>query len=307
MKVLITGGTGFLGYHLVQSCLQKNFDVTCLVRSSAFKTKKKIISNYKINGVNLEECDIAEKISLARDDYDIVFHLVGVYRSKDENELNRVNVEGTKNLLSFLLKNRIHPKRFVLMSSTAAMGPIKSANPLNEKTECKPSNSYEASKLKAEIITKDLSKGKINYTIIRTPRIYGPLDPQNTFSLFVKAGRIGFFPFLNDAVVPLAYVKNVADALILASTKRKASNQTFLIADEKNYSSKEIANTLAEILNKKGFFLKIPRAPLKFVSFFIGSYKYVLNDVRYSIEKAKKEIHYKPKYDLVSALKETIF
>jgi nucleoside-diphosphate-sugar epimerase len=304
MKVLITGGTGFLGYYLVQECLKKNFDITCLIRKKTFQTKKKLYSTYSENGIAFVVGDVINFASLSKTfkkDYDLIFHLAGVYSTKKETE--SVNINGTKNLINALINNEVMPKRFILMSSVAAIGPIKSDAPLDEQTICKPENVYEISKYKSENITKSFAN-KLNYTIIRAPRIYGANDPQNTFSIFVRLAKLGILPEIKNQI-SLVYVKNLVQGLLLAGTKPKAIDNTYIICDEKSYEVKEIVATIANILKMKShFYFSIPKVALQTLEAF-GVYKYALRNVRYSIKKAERDLNYKPKYKLHNALIET--
>ena len=306
MKVFVTGGTGFLGYYLVQECIKKNFDITCFVRKNALKVKKELCYSFTKQGVKLVVGDVTDSVSLSnafkKKHYDLIFHLAGIYATHDETI--QVNVDGTKNILTAFVENQNYPKRFVFMSSTGAMGPVKSTKPLNEETECKPENVYEISKYDAENVVKNF--GEINHVIIRAPRIFGANDPQNTFSFFKKFAKIGVFPIISNFPFSLVYVKNLIHGILLASKKKKAVRNTYIIADKKSYATKEIALAIADTLKiKRRTYLTIPRTAVKTISLITNSYRYGLHNVRYSIEKAKKDLHYKPKYELLDAMKET--
>ncbi|MFH1540287.1 MAG: NAD-dependent epimerase/dehydratase family protein [Elusimicrobiota bacterium] len=125
MKAFITGSTGFLGSHLVEALLKKDFSIKCLVRNSE-KLKRlipNIVENRNIEIVCGDCCDKKSLELAITPDIDYVFHLAGLVRAVHSDDLYLTNVRGTKNLVDVVFEKNPGVKRFVYISSQAASGP----------------------------------------------------------------------------------------------------------------------------------------------------------------------------------------
>jgi nucleoside-diphosphate-sugar epimerase len=153
-KAVVTGANGFVGSHLVEGLLSKGYQVICLVRKT---------SNLRwLSGLNVEYvyADISEKQSLKNvlKDVDFIFHVAGLTKAKRKEEFFKANYEGTKNLLEACVKDNPQTKRFVYISSQAAVGPGKDDQPLDETAPCNPITDYGKSKLEGEKIVLEYQK-----------------------------------------------------------------------------------------------------------------------------------------------------
>ncbi|CUS77325.1 Nucleoside-diphosphate-sugar epimerase [Candidatus Kryptonium thompsonii] len=316
MKALVTGGTGFIGSHLVDELLNRGYEVRCIVRDT---------SNLKwLNGKDVEifkgslfDIDFLKK---AVEDVDYVYHIAGVTKGKNYQDYYRGNVETTQNLLEACLENQ-KLKKFVLASSLAAVGPGDDAIPVDETRQYNPITSYGKSKAEAEKVTLSF-KDKLPITIVRPPSVYGPRDTY-TFELF-KYVKFGFLPVVlsDDQILSLVYVSDLVDGFILAGENEQATGEIYFISSEKIYTWKEIEEAVLKALDKKVFRIKIP-APILYSVSFISELIFKLQkkasplnlekikDVRQknwacSIEKAKKELGYTPKVSLEEGMRITI-
>jgi len=316
MKALVTGGTGFIGSHLVDELLNRGYEVRCIVRDT---------SNLKwLNGKDVEifkgslfDIDFLKK---AVEDVDYVYHIAGVTKGKNYQDYYRGNVETTQNLLEACLENQ-KLKKFVLASSLAALGPGDDAIPVDETRQYNPITSYGKSKAEAEKVTLSF-KDKLPITIVRPPSVYGPRDTY-TFELF-KYVKFGFLPVVlsDDQILSLVYVSDLVDGFILAGENEQATGEIYFISSEKIYTWKEIEEAVLKALDKKVFRIKIP-APILYSVSFISELIFKLQkkasplnlekikDVRQknwacSIEKAKKELGYTPKVSLEEGMRITI-
>jgi len=193
-KVLITGGTGFLGKHLCDALLQKNALVTALDFHKAACVAA---------GLRFIEADIRrkEEVTDACAGRDVVFHLAAmpsIARGKAE-EYYAVNVTGTRNILDAAHRHGI--KKFVYVSSSTPYG-IPKEFPLKETSQVNPIGKYGRSKLQAEEVCREFIAKGMNISIIRPRVIIGP-------------GRIGIFSILferirnNQPVYVLGSGKNI--------------------------------------------------------------------------------------------------
>lgn len=176
MKILVTGGAGFIGKYLVKS-LQENNHIISIIDNFS-NSDKKSISTFEDNRIQVFEGDITnfEDISNATINQDLVIHLaakISVEESiKNPDETFRVNVEGTRNVLSSCKKNNV--KKLIASSSAAVYGEGIQNIKLNEQSIKNPISPYGESKIKMEEeIMKFCSLNEINFVILRFFNIYG--------------------------------------------------------------------------------------------------------------------------------------
>ena len=164
-KLLIVGGTGFIGYHLSKISLNK-FQVSSLSLSQPKKEKKLKKVKYII-------CDISKKYSLEKkikSKFDIVVSLGGYINHKDQSTV-KAHYDGCKNLVNFFQKQKL--KIFIQIGSSSEYG--KKSSPHLENLDGKPTTIYGKSKLNASKYLFSFSKKKkFPFTIIRFYQIYGP-------------------------------------------------------------------------------------------------------------------------------------
>ena len=248
----------------------------------------------------------------------LLFHTAGIIHPRKVSENYKVNTIGTENLLKAASKFSI--KRAVIMSSNSPCGcNISRENLFNEKSPYNPYMHYGKSKEKMEKIANDLySKGLLDLSIIRSPWFYGPFQPARQ-KLFFEMIRTGKVPIVGSGqnIRSMSYTENLVQGMTLAATKNIASGETYWIADEKPYSMNEIVSTIENLLfekfgqkcSYKRF--KLPNAvgdiaeKLDLCLQGMGIYNkkiHVLSemnkDIACSIEKAVKDLGFRPKFSL---------
>lgn len=173
MKILVTGGMGFIGKYLVKYLLKKGNQITVF---DNFSNSEKSFENEKITIVNGDITEF-EEIDNAIKEQEVVIHLaakISVDESiKNPSETFRVNVDGTKNVLRACKKNNIH--KLIVASSAAVYGEGTPKNKINENTEKNPISPYGKSKVMME---QEIGKFLINYenfdcVILRFFNIFG--------------------------------------------------------------------------------------------------------------------------------------
>lgn len=317
LKALVTGANGFVGSHLVEELLSRGYQVTCLVRKTS---NLRWLSGLKVEYVY---ADISQKESLKNvlKEMDFVFHVAGLTKAKSQEEYFRANYWGTKNLIEACVEDNPQIRRFVYVSSQAAVGPGKDGQPLNENSLCNPITDYGKSKLEGEKIVLEYSS-KLPVTIIRPPAVYGPRDSD--ILGFFKVANKGFRTLFGrgESYISLCYVEDLAEGIILAAESPKAIGQIYFIADDQNYSWREAFGIIACVLDKEVITLRIPNAFLFTVAFILENIfrllgkpalvnmqkvreitqKYWLCDV----SKAKKELGFSPQYKLEEGARKTV-
>lgn len=302
-KILITGGGGFIGSHLVEALSKKN-EVTVAERK---------IEN-RIKNVKYVECDVTnpKEVEETVKGYDYVYHLAALLdESLPKKRLFDVNVGGTINVLEACKKHGL--KRLIYLSTTGVMGETKEK--ANEKTRYNPKTNYEKSKALAEILVKEYYKRyKIPVIIIRSALVYGPND--YTLGILEKAKEV--FPILGSGKnkTHFVYIENLISALVKAKTKGK-DGEVYIVADEKPSTYEEFYRVIREELGIEKEPSHVPVWIGKIMAFFynlFGKSSIVTSEhidrlIRnrwYSIRKAKTDLGYKPRYDLESGMRKTI-
>jgi len=316
MKALVTGAPGWLGDRLVEHLVSQKNKVVCYV------LKGSDVSKLKKLGVEIVWGDVmtGENLDRAMKGVEVVFHCAGLIHAKKVKDLYRVNVTGTQNVLDAAIKASV--KKFIHISSNSPMGTNKQRDRLmKEDDPYRPYKNYGKSKMLAEqIVNKAYKEGKLDTTIIRPCWFYGPGQPprQTTFFKMIKKGNPLMFGDGKN-LRSMSYVDNIVEAMLLAVKSKKSSGQTYWIADEKPYSTVEIYETIADLFDVK---LKPRYLPNIVPELFeiaddvlqaMGMYIKEVHvagemnkDIACSVEKAKKELGYKPKVSLKEGMKRSI-
>ena len=250
---VVTGSNGFVGSHLVDLLLEKNFSVRCIVRES---------SNLKwLEGKDIEifKCGLFDKAGLAAalKDADYIYHVAGVVKSKTKEGYFTGNVETTRNLLDVALEQSKNLKRFIVVSSLTVTGPSLDNEPVNEETECAPLTTYGMSKYEEEKVALGY-KDKLPITICRAPAVYGERDTEIFiyFQNFAKGitTKIGF----DKKILSLIHVADLVEGFYKAAMSDKAIGEVYYISSEKFYSWDEINSVTSKVLNKKAIKILVP-------------------------------------------------
>ena len=316
-RALVTGATGFVGSHLVEGLLERGYRVRCLVRKTS---NLRWLSDLEVEYVH---GDIADKDSLSGvfENVDLVFHSAGLTKAKSREEYFRANAEGTRNLVEACLERNPELKRFVYVSSQAAVGPGADEKPLDENAPCRPITDYGESKLEGERIVLQHSS-QLAVTIVRPPAVYGPRDADVLG--FFKVASKGFRVSLGkgESLLSLVYVKDLVDGIIKAAENPKSAGQTYFIADERVYSWREAFNIIAEALKKRTIPLRTPRRVVLFLALISESFSGLFGrpatfntqkareiTQRYwglDVSKARAELGFSAKFDLEQGAAETV-
>jgi nucleoside-diphosphate-sugar epimerase len=222
MKILVTGGTGFVGSHLIRELLkEKENSVYALIRDR----KKLELSDMK-DRITVIDGDLFSAGTFPAD-VELVFHLAALTKVVSPEEFIRCNHDGTKSLME-KLRPLTKLRKVVLLSSLAAIGPNRKIPSLKEDTPENPVSLYGKSKLDQENILRELCP--VPYIIIRAPIVFGPGD-MDMLSIFRILNK-GILPTLGrkERRYSLIYVKDLVRGMIAAAVS-PCQNEIFYIAN----------------------------------------------------------------------------
>lgn len=317
-SVFVTGGTGFIGSHLVDELLKKNYKIKCLVRkTSNLRWLEGKPVEYVYGGL-FDNDVLAEAVK----GVDYVYHIAGVTFAKTKKEYFRGNSEATKNFLNVCYKSNPDLKRFLFVSSQTAVGPSPDRDhPVDEETPYYPITTYGRSKAEAEKAVIEYFN-KMKCTVVRAPAVYGPRDVAilEYFKAMSKGlqALIGF----KEKLVSLINGIDLVDGIILAAEAETAVSQIYFITSEKFYSWKEVGKMTSCLMGKKNVRIKIPHFAVYMVGAFAQFFSLfqkkpaILNIEKCkdltrqywtcSVEKAKRELGFKERLGLENGFKQTI-
>ena len=256
MRVAVTGGTGFIGAHLVAALAARGVRVRCLLRPSS---NRALLPEEVEPVVAADLSDAAALERLVRDT-DAVVHLAGLTRSWSPRELHHVNRGGTAALCAAL--TRVHPAvgQLIMVSSQAAVGPSGRSRPRREEDSPSPVTAYGRSKLAAERIRHRYPALPI--TVIRPPAVYGPGD-RDIFAYFRLVRARVRLELVPAGRLSMVYVGNLVDALLLALERPPhAGQRVYHVADRGMVTMSTVAQWIAAAYGRPTCRVPVPQAAL---------------------------------------------
>ena len=253
LRVLVTGGSGFLGSHIAEQLAEAGHEVVALVRKSSSQKFLATLPNVSLVYGAVEDASAVEDAARG---VDAVIHAAGLVKARNPVEFEAINVEGTKNLLAAAKKNAPGLKRFVFVSSLAAVGPSHDGVPVTLDREPRPVTHYGRSKLRAEQAVL-AAKDELPVTVIRPPMIYGPRDNE-TFAFFQTVSR-RVLPYLGDGknTLSIVYAADAASACVRAIFADVPSGSLYFVEDGKVYVWREMLAELEKVLERRAF-VRVP-------------------------------------------------
>lgn len=222
MRAFVTGGTGFVGSHLVDHLLDAGHHVTCLVRSIA-KAERLFPAS---RSPDIVRGDLSDAAALRKgiERAEVVFHVAAATAARNRAHFFEVNEGGTALLLEAARSAGGPLRRLVYVSSVAAAGPSRRGRALQGGEQENPVTHYGASKLAGELAVRGSS---LPWTVVRPPTVYGPRDTE-MLKVFRMAQK-GVAPVFGDGGQELSvvYVKDLARALLATALAPNTAGKTY--------------------------------------------------------------------------------
>ena len=305
-KVLVTGGAGFIGSHLVDRLLAEGFEVTVLDDFSAGRIENischKDVKEFHLVRGDVRDVGLVKKVV---EGVDAVFHeaaLVDVSLSIEDPLLfNEVNVVGTLNLLRACLDSDV--KRFIFASSAAVYGNSK-ASKKRENMLPRPISPYAVSKLAAENYVQVFNELYGLETVsLRCFNVYGPRQGfassySGVIAAFISSLLNGEPPVIHGdgkQTRDFVHVDDVVSASMLALESKNAVGEVFNIASGTAITVYELAQMLQRITNTE-------RLKPIFTERRAGDIRHCLGDIR----KAEELLGFHPKIQLEDGLSKLV-
>jgi UDP-glucose 4-epimerase len=320
-KILITGASGFVGSHLVDEALRRDLEVYAGIRKTS---SREYLQDERINFIELnfaDKCQLA--LTMKRKQFDYVIHNAGIVSAPKPQDYWRVNYEYVKNFADAILSSGEIPEKFTFISSAASYGPASNEDLtdfLKEEDEPHPINTYGKAKLEAERYLAQLPD--FPYITFRPTGVYGPRDKDiYTFFQLINCHIEGYIGFKRQHLA-FVYVKDLARAVLDATTSAIVSKKSYFISDGRYYAQWDLGRIAKRILNKRTLRFHVPVPLVRGVAWILeqagksaGRYPALnLEKVRIleslnwkcDIEPLKDDLNFRPQYDLEEGLKETL-
>lgn len=316
-RYLVTGGTGFLGRHVVRRLREEGNPVQVLTRDAGHTRDVS-------DGVELVEGDVRdlESMRATTSGVDRVVHLASDFRdlTSDWENSYEVNVRGTLNVLTAAAE--AGAGRVVHCSTVGVVGSV-SDPPADEETPLDPADiPYEVNKAKSEEEAWKFSEEhSLPVVVVRPAGIYGPGDLR-LLKLFqmVRDGKF-FMVGSGEALIDMVYVEDVADGIARASRNEDAVGETFFLSGEQYMPVDDFVRLVAEALDVSPPRLRLPLLPMKAMAVVLETLfapfdatppltrrrlGFYTNNRAYSSEKARRMLGYEPAVSVEEGLRRTV-
>lgn len=251
--ILVTGGAGLLGHELITQLLSSGKSVTAIVNKSSIDDFENDL-NFKTIRCNL--LDVFETAE-ACEGVTEIYHCAGLvsFSPKDRNLLYKVNAEGTANLVNAALSAGV--KKFVHVSSVAALGRIRDGRVINESMQWTPETSnseYGHSKYLGELeVWRGIAEG-LNAVIVNPSIILGAGNWNESSAKIFKTVYDGL-PWYTEGRTGFVDVRDTAAAMIMLMESDISAERFIISAENRTY--REVFDLIATAFNKRKPYKKV--------------------------------------------------
>ena len=250
MNIAITGGTGFIGRHLLARHVALGDRVRHL-------TRKKPLESIPGAEIFIGDLSASETLRGFVQGADVLYHCAAELR--DASAMEKTNVTGTTNLLRAATGEI---GRWVQLSSTGIYGAVRHGE-VREDAEIRPGNAYERSKAAADALVLAAAE-KLSCVLLRPSNVYGADMPNQSLFQLIRMIDKGLFFFIGPrgATANYVHVENVVDALLAcAHATLPANGRAYIVSDHRPLEA--FAGIIAEHLGKPTPRMRLPELPVR--------------------------------------------
>jgi nucleoside-diphosphate-sugar epimerase len=243
---LLTGACGFVGSHVLDELLVRGDSVRALVRNASQAEELRQRGVEVLVGDMLDPSSLADAVRGATTVYHCAAAVGPTYTPR---QLHDINLQGAKNLLQAM--RSAGGGRLVLLTSVNVLG-TRHLDPATEDIACRRSHDAAADvKIEIEEFAQEHAQQHgLDVTILRLGMVYGPRDPLNLPQM-ARALRRGKFAFIGsrDHIIPIVFVRDAVEAILLAGTAPAARGRVYHITDGSRVTIGQFVDHLATLLD----------------------------------------------------------
>ncbi len=290
-KILILGGTGFIGFHLAKKALKKGFYVSSISKHNPIP--KRFLRDVEYIKLNISNSNAIKK--KIKGNFQYIVNLTGYVNHSDKILAYKTHYLGCKNISNFFLKKKI--KKFVQVGSSMEYGLAKS--PQKETFVCKPKSVYGRAKyLSTKYLLNLYKKKNFPVTVIRPYQVYGPKQDLNRFIPIVIncCKNQKDFPCSHGRQYrDFLYIDDLIDAIFLILENQRVKGEIFNVGFGKPRRIKNIIKKIVKYFNSGN---------PQFGKIQLRKEEQIKNYP--DLSKIKKILKWKPKVNFSDGLKKTI-
>lgn len=320
MRVAVTGGTGFLGSHLVERLADGGHDVSLLARSA---DKARTVLGARGQGLDIVVGDICDTAALERlvDGADLVFHTVSNFRtaSGPPGSYERVNVQGTRAVLDAAQQANV--RRFVHCSTIGVHGHVP-VTPGDENSPFNPGDLYQTTKLEAEqLVRSRVGETDTEIVVVRPCSMYGPGDLRmlKMFRMLAKGTFFKVGPCREH--FHAVYIDDIIDGFMRAAEVPGIDGEVFIVGGNEYLPLERYIDTAAAAVGAKAPSIRVPYRLLHGTAWLcertcvplgiepplhVRRVRFFRNNRAFSIAKARRVLDYTPAVGLSEGMRRTV-
>ena len=322
MRLLVTGGTGFIGSHLAEAAVRRGSEVVVLGLTDRpeERANAELLSGLgaEILSGSITDADLCRRAARGATH---IFHLAVAMREggKRDEFFESINLDGTRHLLEAASVERVD--RFVYCSTIGIYG-HRAPGITREDSPLAPGNIYERTKVSAERLVREFAeKCALPASVLRPADVYGPRD-QRLLKLFKGVSR-GRFPLFGsgEGRRHMVYVDDVVSAFFKACERDEALGQGLIIAGPRACTLRELLDEITRATGSRRYGFRLPLAPMLGVAAVVEDVCAALkvdppiyrrrmdffhSDSEFDTSRARRALDWEPRVDLSEGIRRTL-
>lgn len=320
MQILVTGGTGFVGAHLVRRLLSRGHQVTSLDKNPGlFDEELRRAGARLLTGSVTDSADVDRAVNGS----ELVYHLASPFGDilQPDAAYWDIEVNGTRNVLEAAAR---HGVRRVVHCSTQGVHGIITDPPGNEESPIAPRDYYCYSKAVGEKVCHEFIARGLDVVVVRPTSVYGPGDIRGWLKLYRMVTR-GWFLMIGDGrtMNHPVFVENLVDLFELSGTAPAAKGRVYLAGDEEPVTLTQLVQAVAQAVGAPVHIIRFPWYQLALMGatvveglskvfrirppVFRRRLSWFKTNRAFRIDRAKQELGYRPRVGLAEGLARTAY